>query len=182
MKSEEQIIEAIRHGENGWQDLMVGHYGQVVFSMVARQVPDVMDAEELTQDTFLRAFRYISSYDSQKASIATWLCRIAYRLTIDFLRRKRPVILSIEESEVWQTDISNEQLEADLSTGNEERISKLELLIDDLPPEERLLLTLYYYENRSLDECSFIMDSNPRILAKRLYKIRKKLHKILMKS
>jgi RNA polymerase sigma-70 factor (ECF subfamily) len=182
VKSEEQIIEAIRHGENGWQDLMVGHYGQVVFSMVARQVPDVMDAEELTQDTFLRAFRYISSYDSQKASIATWLCRIAYRLTIDFLRRKRPVILSIEESEVWQTDISNEQLEADLSTGNEERISKLELLIDDLPPEERLLLTLYYYENRSLDECSFIMDSNPRILAKRLYKIRKKLHKILMKS
>ena len=182
MKSEEQIIEAIRHGENGWQDLMVGHYGQVVFSMVARQVPDVMDAEELTQDTFLRAFRYISSYDSQKASIATWLCRIAYRLTIDFLRRKRPVILSIEESEVWQTDISNEQLEADLSTDNEERISKLELLIDDLPPEERLLLTLYYYENRSLDECSFIMDSNPRILAKRLYKIRKKLHKILMKS
>ena len=182
MKSEEQIIEAIRHGENGWQDLMVGHYGQVVFSMVARQVPDVMDAEQLTQDTCLRAFRYISSYDSQKASIATWLCRIAYRLTIDFLRRKRPVILSIEESEVWQTDISNEQLEADLSTDNEERISKLELLIDDLPPEERLLLTLYYYENRSLDECSFIMDSNPRILAKRLYKIRKKLHKILMKS
>ena len=180
MKTDEQIIEAIRHGENGWQDLMVGQYGQVVFSMVARQIPDVMDAEELTQDTFLRAFRYISNYDPQKASIATWLCRIAYRLTIDFLRRKRPVILSIEDSEVWQTDISNEQLDADLSTGNEERISKLELLIDELPPEERLLLTLYYYENRSLDECSFIMDSNPRTLAKRLFRIRNKLYKKLI--
>lgn len=158
---------------------MVVRYGREVFSMVARQVGDVMDAEELTQDTFLRAFRYISSYDPAKASLSTWLCRIAYRLTIDFLRRKHPITLSIEDSEVWQTDISDEQLEADLSSGKEERICKLEMLMDHLPPDEQLLLTLYYYENRSLEECSFIMDSNPRTLAKRLYRIRKKLHKQL---
>ncbi len=167
------------HGRSGWQDQMAVRYGQEVFSMVARQVGDVMDAEELTQDTFLRAFRYISSYDPAKASLSTWLCRIAYRLTIDFLRRKHPITLSIEDSEVWQTDISDEQLEADLSSGKEERICKLEMLMDHLPPDEQLLLTLYYYENRSLEECSFIMDSNPRTLAKRLYRIRKKLHKQL---
>ena len=179
MKTDEQIIDAVMHGRSGWQDQMVVRYGQEVFSMVARQVGDVMDAEELTQDTFLRAFRYISSYDPAKASLSTWLCRIAYRLTIDFLRRKHPITLSIEDSEVWQTDISDELLEADLSSGKEERICKLEMLMDHLPPDEQLLLTLYYYENRSLEECSFIMDSNPRTLAKRLYRIRKKLHKQL---
>ena len=179
MKTDEQIIDAVMHGRSGWQDQMAVRYGQEVFSMVARQVGDVMDAEELTQDTFLRAFRYISSYDPAKASLSTWLCRIAYRLTIDFLRRKHPITLSIEDSEVWQTDISDEQLEADLSSGKEERICKLEMLMDHLPPDEQLLLTLYYYENRSLEECSFIMDSNPRTLAKRLYRIRKKLHKQL---
>jgi len=140
-----------------------------------------MDAEELTSDTFLRAFRSIESYDANRASLSTWLCRIAYHLTIDFLRRRRPFTISIEDREVSQTDISDEQLEAELSTGSEERIQKLELLIDDLPPDERLLLTLHYFENRSLDECSFIMDATPHALANRLYRIRKKLYKQLQK-
>ena len=163
------------------QDLMVCRYGQEVFGMVVRLVSDVMDAEELTQDTFLRAFRCIDSYDSQRASLGTWLCRIAYRLTLDFIKRRRPMLVSIEDSEVWQTDISDEQLEAELSTGNEERISRLEELIDQLPPDEHLLLMLHYFEERSLDECSFIMDASPHALANRLYRIRKKLYKQLQK-
>ena len=163
------------------QDLMVCRYGQEVFGMVVRLVGDVMDAEELTQDTFLRAFRGMDSYDPQRASLGTWLCRIAYRLTLDFMNRRRPLLVSIEDSEVWQTDINDEQLEAELSTGNEERISRLEELIDQLPPDERLLLMLHYFEERSLDECSFIMDASPHALANRLYRIRKKLYKQLQK-
>ena len=93
--------------------------------MIVRQVSDVMDAEELAQDTFLKAFSHIDSYDPNKASLSTWLCRIAYRLTLDFLKRRRPPIVSIEDSEVWQTDISDEQLESELSSGREERILRL---------------------------------------------------------
>lgn len=149
--------------------------------MIVRQVSNEQDAEELTQDTFLRAFSHIESYDPQRASLSTWLCRIAYRLTLDFLKRRRPFVVSMEDTEVWQTDISDEQLEAELSTGNEERIQRLELLIDDLPPDERMLLMLHYFENRSLDECSYIMDATPHALANRLYRIRKKLYKQLQK-
>ena len=147
--------------------------------MIARLTSDAMDAEELTQDTFLRAFSHIDSYDPQRASLGTWLCRIAYRLTLDFLKRRRPMIVSIEDTKVWQTDISDEQLEAELSTGREERIQRLEQLMDDLPPDERLLLTLHYFENRPLDECAFIMDATSHALANRLYRIRKKLYKQL---
>ena len=181
VKIDEQIVDAVVSGRRKGQDLMVGQYGQVVFGMVVRMVGDAMDAEELTQDTFLRAFRCIGSYDPRRASLGTWLCRIAYRLTLDFLKRRRPLTVSIEDTEVWQTDIGDEQLEAELSTGNEERIGRLEELIDDLPPDERMLLTLHYFENRPLDECSFIMDATPHALANRLYRIRKKLYKQLQK-
>ena len=181
MKTDKQIVDAVMSNKRKGQDLMVCRYGQEVFGMVVRLVSDVMDAEELTQDTFLRAFRCIDSYDSQRASLGTWLCRIAYRLTLDFIKRRRPMLVSIEDSEVWQTDISDEQLEAELSTGNEERISRLEELMDQLPPDERLLLMLHYFEERSLDECSFIMDASPHALANRLYRIRKKLYKQLQK-
>ena len=181
MKTDDQIVEAVKSGRREGQDLMFGRYAQEVFAMIVRQVSNEQDAEELTQDTFLRAFSHIESYDPQRASLSTWLCRIAYRLTLDFLKRRRPFVVSMEDTEVWQTDISDEQLEAELSTGNEERIQKLELLIDDLPPDERMLLMLHYFKNRSLDECSYIMDATPHALANRLYRIRKKLYKQLQK-
>ena len=179
MNTDEQIVEAVKGGGSKGMGLMVSRYGQQVFAMIARQVGDAMDVEELTQDTFLRAFSHIGSYDPQKASLSTWLSRIAYRLTLDFLKRRRPLIVSIEDTKVWQTDISDQQIEAELSTGNEERIERLQLLMDDLPPDERLLLTLHYFENRPLDECAFIMDSTSHALANRLYRIRLKLYKKL---
>ena len=181
MKTDVQIVEAVKSGRREGQDLMFGRYAQEVFAMIIRQVSNEQDAEELTQDTFLRAFSHIGSYDPERASLSTWLCRIAYRLTLDFLKRRRPFVVSMEDTEVWQTDINDEQLEAELSTGNEERIQRLELLIDDLSPDERMLLMLYYFEDRSLDECSYIMDATSHALANRLYRIRKKLYKQLQK-
>ena len=155
---------------------MVGLYSERVFAMIVRQVTDVMDAQELTQDTFLRAFNHIDSYDAKKASLSTWLCRIAYRLTLDFLKRRRPLIVSMEESTAWQAGISDEQLEKELSTGREERIQRLQTVIDELPTDERMLLTLYYFEERPLTEIAYITGINAKALANRLSRTRKKLY------
>lgn len=181
MKTDEQIAYTVKCGQREGQDQLVSRYGQEVFTMISRMVPVVMDAEELAQDTFLRAFRNIGSYDPKQASLSTWLCRIAYRLTLNFLKRSRPYLISIEETEVWQTDLSDEQLETEFYTGREERIQILEKMMDELPPDERLLLTLYYFENRSLKECSFIMDASLNALANRLLRIRKKLYKQIIR-
>ncbi|MBR4730390.1 MAG: sigma-70 family RNA polymerase sigma factor [Prevotella sp.] len=177
--TETAIVEAVRRGRREGQTEMVGRYAERVFAMIVRQVPDVMDAQELTQDTFMRAFDHIDSYDSNKASLSTWLCRIAYRLTLDFLKRRRPVIVSIEDSKVWQTDISDEAIEAELSTGREERIEQLREVIDSLPDDERMLLTLYYFEDRPLTEIAYITGIEAKPLANRLYRTRQKLYKKL---
>lgn len=174
--AEAELVEAVRMGLREGQTEMVCRYAERVFAMVVRQVTDVMDAQELTPDTFLRAFSRIDSYDPQKASLSTWLCRIAYRLTLDFLKRRSPAIVSMEESSVWQTDISDELLEAELSTGNEERIGLLEQVMDSLPDDEQMLLTLYYFEDHPLTEIAYITGVDAKVLANRLYRIRKKLY------
>ena len=173
--TETAIVEAVRSGRREGQTEMVGRYAERVFAMIARQVPDVMDAQELTQDAFMRAFDHIDSYDPHKASLSTWLCRIAYNLTLDFLKRRRPMIVSIEDTKVWQTDISDDVLEAELSTGREERIEQLQQVIDELPDDERMLLTLYYFEDRPLTEIAYITGIEAKPLANRLYRTRKKL-------
>ena len=177
--TETAIVEAVRSGRREGQTEMVSRYAERVFAMIARQVPDVMDAQELTQDAFMRAFDHIDSYDPQRASLSTWLCRIAYRLTLDFLKRQRPMIVSIEDTKVWQTDISDEALEAELSTGREERIEQLQQVIDELPDDERMLLTLYYFEDRPLTEITYITGVEAKPLANRLYRTRKKIYKKL---
>lgn len=177
--TEQQIVEAVRRGRREGQDAMVCRYAERVFAMIVRQVSDVMDAEELAQDTFLKAFSHIDSYDPNKASLSTWLCRIAYRLTLDFLKRRRPLIVSMEDRQEWQMDISDEELEKELSTGREERIQRLEAVIDELPADERMLLTLYYYEDRPLTEIAYITGIDAKALANRLYRTRKKLFKKL---
>ena len=109
--TEAEIVEAVRQGRREGQTELVGRYAERVYAMIARQVTDVMDAQELTQDAFMRAFDHIDSYDAQKASLSTWLCRIAYNLTLDFLKRRRPMIVSIEDNTKAQRDISDEELE-----------------------------------------------------------------------
>ena len=173
--TETELVEAVRQGRREGQTEMVSRYAERVFAMIARQVPDMMDAQELTQDAFLRAFSHIDSYDSHKASLSTWLCRIAYRLTLDHLRRRRPVIVAMEDN----TDISDKELEAELSTGREERIEQLMEVIDELPDDERMLLTLYYFEDRPLTEITYITGIEPAALANRLYRTRKKLYRKL---
>ncbi len=179
MQTEKQIVEAVKNGRREGQDEMVRRYASQVFALIVKQVTEEMDAQELTQDTFLKAFRNIDRYDARQSSLGTWLCRIAYHLTLDFLKRRRPVIVSLEDSSVWQTDISDEELEAELSTGNEQRIELLQELVKQLPDEERMLLTLYYFDDRPLTEIAFITGIAPKALANRLYRIRKKLYKKL---
>lgn len=177
--TETEIVEAVRCGRHEGQTEMVGRYAQRVYAMIVRQVTDTMDVQELAQDTFMRAFSHIDSYDPRRASLSTWLCRIAYRLTLDYLKRRRPLTVSMEDNGVVQKDISDEDLETELSTGREERIRQLEQLMDTLVDDERMLLTLYYYEDRPLSEIAYITGIDARALANRLYRLRRKMYKQL---
>jgi RNA polymerase sigma-70 factor (ECF subfamily) len=88
----------------------------------------------------------------------------------------------MEDHASFQTDISDEVLEVELSTGREERIEQLQMMIDELPDDERMLLTLYYFEDRPLTEIAYITGIDAKALANRLYRTRKKLYKKLTYS
>jgi RNA polymerase sigma-70 factor (ECF subfamily) len=178
--TEAEIVEAVRRGRREGQTEMVGRFAKRVFAMIVKQVADEMDAEELMQDTFLRAFDCIDSYNPQRSSLSTWLCCIAYRLTLDYLKRRRTINLTMESDmdvceRLWVGELSSVMEEPDLCTGREERIQRLEKLMEGLADEERLLLTLYYYDDRPLTEIAYIVGTDAKVLAKRLYRLRKKL-------
>ena len=75
--TETELVAAVRRGRREGQAEMLCRYGQRVYAMIARQVADPMDAEELTQDAFLRAFTHIDGYDPQRSSLS--ICSSAAR-------------------------------------------------------------------------------------------------------
>lgn len=130
---------------------------------------DPRDSEELTQDTFIRAFRVIDSFDSRKAALSTWLARIAYNAAVDHLRRRgvRPaedVTDSPPEPPEECDDILPELLDA-----------ALEMIAAD----ERTALQLVYFDGMSLNDAAYVLDTNANALSTRLYRIRNKLARII---
>lgn len=149
---------------------LVNQYSQQVLDFTARMVSCMADAEELAQNAFVKAFNKFEKFE-QRASFLTWVSRIAYNESINHLKRRKLHYVDIDEVPVADCNL----LDDELSTGNEERIKLLEKAINALPPDERMLVHLYYYEDKPLNEIAYVMDAEPNALAVRLHRIRKKL-------
>ena len=148
---------------------LVNQYSQVL-DFTARMVSCMADAEELAQNAFIKAFNKFEKFE-QRASFLTWVSRIAYNESINHLKRRKLHYVDIDEVPIADCNL----LDDELSTGNEERIKLLEKAINALPPDERMLVHLYYYEDKPLNEIAYVMDAEPNALAVRLHRIRKKL-------
>lgn len=150
----------------------VNRYSQQVIDFTSRMMPDAEDAKEVAQNAFVKAFRSLSTFGFQ-SSFCTWVCRIAYRESLNRLKRQQPHYVDIDNLPAIEDD------EEELSTDREERIALMEEAIDDLPSDEQLLIHLYYYEDRPLRDIAYIMDAEPNALATRLHRIRKKLLRMI---
>ena len=78
---EAHIIQDVLEGKTSRYEYFLDKYGQQVFTLIVRIVASQEDAEELTQDTFLKAFRHLSSFKAE-SNFSTWIYRIAYNTAI----------------------------------------------------------------------------------------------------
>ena len=155
----------------------VKRYDQKVIDFVSRMTGNFDDAEDLAQNTFIKAFSNLKSFEG-RATFFSWLCRIAYNETISFFRQKKLNFLSIDDTQFSDAEISDDEF----SSGKEERIQELEAALDLLNPDEKMLVHLYYYEDKPMKEIAFIMDAEPNVLTVRLHRIRKKLAEMIKTS
>lgn len=99
IKTSEKLIERLKSDDSHAQQELLTIYGEIVFRQIARIVFCQEDAEEVYQDVFLKAFRHIGSYDITQASLSTWLSRIAYNESLNFIRKRKPPILYVDDRE-----------------------------------------------------------------------------------
>lgn len=177
-KEESHIIKEILNGKTEQYEYFLERYGQQVFVLVDRIVSCQEDAEELTQDVFLKAFQQLSSFKAE-SSFSTWIYRIATNLAISAVRKKRNDVLRLEDSVF--ANLSDTQVDEALEDESEEQMERLQQAMNQLEADERALITLYYLEEKPLAEVAFILGMTEGNAKVKLHRIRKKLY-VLIKN
>ena len=177
-KDEAHIIKEILNGKTEQYEYFLDRYGQQVFVLVDRIVSCQEDAEELTQDVFLKAFQQLSSFKAE-SSFSTWIYRIATNLAISAVRKKRNDVLRLDDSVF--ANLSDTQVDEALEDDSEEQMERLQQAMNQLEADERALITLYYLEEKPLAEVAFILGMTEGNAKVKLHRIRKKLY-VLIKN
>ena len=176
-KESNNLIPDLLGQKRAAQEQLLTLYGQMVFRLVARIVERREDAEEVYQDVFIKAFRSICTFDDSQASLATWLGRIAYNEALNFVRKKTPMWVYIDDHDGDLEDVGDE------GDGqyDDQNIERMEQAMEQLPPHEQNLLSMYYFDHLSLKEIAYITCSVPTTVGSQLCRIRKKLYQIMQK-
>lgn len=177
--TETDLIEGLRKQSPKAQQETIDRYGREVFALVVRLVAVTENAEEVYQDVFMKVFSNIGQHDAERASLRTWISRIAYNEAISFLRRKRMPVVYFEDRSHVADKLSDAEVDETLGHANAETVQLIRAALKHLPPEERALVTMFYYEERSLKEIADITESIPTTVASRLSRTRKKLCRII---
>lgn len=162
------IIQRIRSGEAREFGLLVKRHGPALMAFVGRIVEQQEDAEDVVQNTFVAAYEHLKDYDPQRASLPTWLQRIAYHKSLYHLRkRKRQTLLPLNVGD----DVPDELPETTTAEQLDEAIQKL-------PIEDQMLLQLYYFDGRPLKEIAYITGTAGDSLYREVSRLSSQLHRI----
>ena len=171
------LLQGLRQQSPQAQQQTLERYGRDVFAQVVRLVTVVENAEEVYQDVFIKVFRNIGQYDAEKSSLRTWISRIAYNEAISFLRKKSTPMIYFEDYD--GEALSDEEVDETFGQANKETVQLIRAALKHLPPEERALITMFYYEEMSLKDIAFVTESLPTTIASKLSRTRKKLCRII---
>jgi RNA polymerase sigma-70 factor (ECF subfamily) len=174
-----ELLGRIRNGApDDFAEIVRRHQTQV-FAILYRYERDVQRVEDLGQETFLKAWRFLDKYDG-RAPFHHWLSKIALNVALDHLRRQKRMRL-----ETALEDLGEAALEWLHSPDEEPRLESkqageiLALAMRELSPEDRQVITLLELEGRSVKEICQLMGATSTAVRVRAFRARAKLRKVL---
>ncbi len=173
------IIAMVLNGQKDAFSVLVQRYQQYVFTLALRYVNNNrQDAEELAQDVFIKAYRFLGDF-KQTSKFSTWLYTIVHTTAISHLRKQKNSEISIEEDML--TYLSDNKTQHTLYNTAEKRSVKDQLnkAIAQLNADEARVIYLFYQAEQSIDEISLITNMSNSLVKVKLFRARQKLKSIL---
>ena len=163
-------IRLIRDGNTNAFVHIVRRYQRMVFSIVSKIVPNTEDAEDITQEVFIKVFQSLDKFRGE-SGFSTWLYRIAYNTTISETRKAKRIFPSLEEMIAY---IPDEDISDDIGhIEKEERLKCLDTVLKKMDPADAMIISLYYLNDYSVDDICKIVNLSQSNVKIKLFRIRK---------
>lgn len=173
-------IEQILKGNINAFSYIVDHHKDYAYNLALRICGNAEDAEEIAQDSFMKAYRSLKDF-RKKSSFSTWLYRIIYNTAISHVRLKKKGMLSLEDFPVETKDfLGNNTTEEEAE--KEYRNSLINFALQKINEEERALISLYYFNEMSVEEIADITVQTRSNIKVRLFRARLKMLEIIEKT
>lgn len=174
-KNSDQIyIDKVLQGDTNAFAYLINKYKDMVYTIAIKIVKSHEDAEEVAQDSFLKAYEKLDSFKGN-SKFSTWLYTIVYRNAITKIRKKKVATSDIDEYVMDNYSEGHEfpQLEA-IKNGEQQKYVRE--AIDRLPEKDALLITLFYMNESSVEEIEQITNLTQSNIKVKLFRARKKLN------
>ena len=172
-----QLIDDILSGDDSAFNTLVEKYQKSVHALVWRKIGNFHDAEEITQDTFLRAYQNLSTLKNPNL-FAGWLYVIANRLCINWIRKQKPAMRSLEAmpmKEIHKLSYERHISQQRETHAIERRYEIMKNLLEKLPESERTVVTLHYLGEMTIKEIGKFLGVSMNTIASRLRRARNRL-------
>jgi RNA polymerase sigma-70 factor (ECF subfamily) len=181
--NEESIwLEQARQGDKVAFGKLIEAYQGPVYNLAYRMMSNSGEAEEAAQEAFIRAFTRLDSYNPAH-KFSTWLLSITSNYCIDQLRKRRAILLSIDEPLPPHPALSADQEKRPESQliMNEQQ-AMVQSLLEELAPDYRQAVVLRYWHELSYEEIAEMMDTTVSAIKSRLFRARKQLAEIALET
>ena len=172
-----QLISKILGGDDTAFSTLVEKYQKGIHALVWRKIGDFHYAEEITQDTFLSAYKNISTL-KEPSQFAGWLYVIANRLCINWNQRNKSKLQSLASTpmeKIERSSYNHHVLEQREAEATERRHHLVKTLLEKLPESERTVITLYYLGGMKSKEIGKFLGVSVHTVTSRLHRARKRL-------
>ena len=182
-QEDRQLIDMALQGDEKAFETLLNKYRNLVFSIMIKMVRNHQEAEDLTQEAFMKAFNSLSSFNDEFA-FSTWLMKIASNNCIDFLRKRKLRTYSIHEpiqykDEKIEIDIPDHEPTPEKQLLQSERAKMIQSAIDELPERYRYVILLRHKEEKSYEEISEILNLPLGTVKAQIFRAREILNKKL---
>jgi RNA polymerase sigma-70 factor, ECF subfamily len=173
------VSSALRGNQDAFRSL-TERYSLAVFHLAYRITANENDAEDVTQETFLRAFRNLKQYQS-RSLFSTWLYRIAVNYALDLLRQRKRFVVPVpaDPEENWLQEIACPKPTAERLVLSSEIRENLREAMAHLTAQERAALVLRHFHELSIDEISRNLGLNANATKHSIFRAVRKLRRAL---
>jgi RNA polymerase sigma-70 factor (ECF subfamily) len=178
--SDAALVELVLADEQDAFAVLVERYKDAVQNLSYRMLGNATEAEDVTQETFVRAYTQLASYKPAH-KFSTWLLSIASHLAIDQLRRRRFLALPLEDVPFleWITDLG---ISPEQSALEGEQQDEIQHYLQRLPGKYRAVIVLRYWYDFSYEEIASALKLTPALVKARLHRARELLARYMQQE